>query len=132
MRGCAGYGLRKSVFRFLQKNIYLVRCALGLLGPEFDTASCDSACSGMDGIVHEMTLGRERELELRQRRLERGGEFRRESERVERRQPGCFSKLLYFLFRLTRESFCDKSLSPATEHSAHFAQLFREKNIFIV
>ena len=58
----------------------------------------------MDDIWHEATLGRERELELRQRWLERQRELRRESERVERWQSGRFSKLFNFLL-LTSGSF---------------------------
>jgi len=47
----------------------------------------------MDGLMHEMALGRERELELPQGWLERGCELRRESEQVERWQPDRFPKL---------------------------------------
>jgi len=50
----------------------------------------------MDGILYETTLGRERQLELRQRRLERQCQLRRESEQVERRQSGGFPKLSSF------------------------------------
>ena len=51
----------------------------------------------MDGTWHEITLGRECELELRQRRLERQRELRREPEQMECREPGGFPKLSCFL-----------------------------------
>ena len=44
--------------------------------------------SGMDDISHRATLGRERELERRERRLEPECQLRDESEQVECRQPG--------------------------------------------
>ena len=47
----------------------------------------------MDGFLHEATLGRERELERRQRWLERQRQLGDESEQVERWQPGGFPKL---------------------------------------
>lgn len=62
----------------------------------------------MDDISYEATLGRERELEHRQRRLERECELRSESEQVERRQSGGFSKLFQFLLSIVGGVFVVK------------------------
>ncbi len=77
------------------------------------------------------SLGRERQLERRQRRLERRGQLGREPEQVERRQPGPVSLLLSFPAFLWR-GFAFQAALPATDHAPHFLDIFSKCHIFIV
>jgi len=70
--------------------------------------------SGRDGILH-ISLGHERELELRQWLLERECQLGWGSEWVERWQPGPFS-LLFSFFRFFGGSFCYYALFPTAKH----------------
>ena len=78
----------------------------------------------MDGILHEATLGCERELERRQRRLERQRQLCSESEQVERWQSGRFSPLFSF-FRCNGGSFVRQTLLPAAKLSTYSLKLFQ-------
>ena len=78
---------------------------------------------GIDNISHEITLGRERKLELRQRWLERQCELRRESEQVERWQSGGLS-LLFCFSSLFERSFIEDASFPTAQFSADTLEFF--------
>ena len=75
---------------------------------------------GLDGSSHESSLGRERALVRRQLECQR--QFRREPERLERRQLRVLSKLFYFSryrreFLFSRNFFQPASSLPTTSNS---------------
>ena len=71
---------------------------------------------GVDGAMHERTLGLERQLE---RRLERRGQLARQPEQLERWQrvrfplPISFLRSIFFFER----SFCKDALAPTSGHT---------------
>ncbi len=77
-----------------------------------------SNCGDTRWHYAQSTLGRERELELRQRWVELVRELRDESERVECWQPGCFP-LLFSFPAFFKRGFCNETLAPSTYHATN-------------